>query len=89
MEVVGPGSDFNSNGKEKFIFSEPTKRKVVQKEFKTENGYKCGIVLEETIEASLTLRLNNKCIVKIKEFRSMIVPDTTEDTGETFDISLI
>ncbi|AEK74160.1 hypothetical protein Rh054_00700 [Rickettsia conorii subsp. heilongjiangensis 054] len=89
IEVVGPGSDFNSNGKEKFIFSEPTKRKVVQKEFKTENGYKCGIVLEETIEASLTLRLNNKCIVKIKEFRSMIVPDTTEDTGETFDISLI
>lgn len=46
-------------------------------------------MLEETIEASLTLRLNNKCIVKIKEFRSMIVPDTTEDTGDTFDISLI
>nr|WP_016917586.1 Sca4 family protein [Rickettsia honei] len=41
--------------------------------------------MEETIEASL--RLNNKRIVKIKEFRSMIVPD--EDTGETFDISLI
>ncbi|WP_234943911.1 MAG: hypothetical protein QFX12_04280 [Rickettsia africae] len=53
---------FNSTGKEKFIFSEPTKLKVVQKEFKTENGYKCGIVLEETIEASLTLRLNNKRI---------------------------
>ncbi|WP_236609750.1 hypothetical protein [Rickettsia gravesii] len=46
-------------------------------------------MLEETIEASLTLRLNNKRIVKIKEFRSMIVPDTTEDTGEIFDISLI
>ncbi|ABY72068.1 hypothetical protein BTU51_0149 [Rickettsia rickettsii] len=28
-------------------------------------------MLEETIEASLTLRLNNKRIVKIKEFRSM------------------
>ncbi|HJD53822.1 MAG TPA: hypothetical protein LFW11_00190 [Rickettsia endosymbiont of Proechinophthirus fluctus] len=62
---------FNSTGKEKFIFSKPTKRKVVQKAFKTENGYKCGIMLEETIEAFLTLRLNNKRIVKIKEFRSM------------------
>lgn len=89
IEVVGPGSDFNSNGKEKFIFSDPTQRKIIQKEFKTKKGYKCGIALEETIKVSLTLSLNNKRIVKITEFRSIIVPDVTEDREETFDISLI
>lgn len=89
IEVIGPGSDFNRDGKEKFIFSEPTQRKVIQKEFKREDGYKCGIALEEIIETSLMLRLNNKGIVKIKEFRSMILPDTTQDVGGTFELSLI
>ncbi|WP_235364292.1 hypothetical protein [Rickettsia felis] len=89
IEVVGPGSDFNSNGKEKFIFSDPIQRIVIQKELKRDDGYKCGIALEETIETSLMLRLNNKHIVRNKEFRSMILPDTTQDVGGTFELSLI
>ncbi|HJD55671.1 MAG TPA: hypothetical protein LFW21_03330 [Rickettsia endosymbiont of Pyrocoelia pectoralis] len=89
VEVVDRGSDMTRDGKEKFIFSEPTKRNITTKEFKLENGYKCGIVWEETINTSLKVRLNNKLVYHIENFRSVIVPDNTQDTGGTFDLSLI
>lgn len=89
VEVVGPGSDMTRDGKEKFIFSDPTNRNITTKEFKLENGYKCGIVWEETIDTSLKIRLNNKFIYHIEKFRSVIVPDNTQDTGGIFDLSLI
>ncbi|KJW02020.1 hypothetical protein REIP_0019 [Rickettsia endosymbiont of Ixodes pacificus] len=37
----------------------------------------------------MTLRLNNNLVFKFKEFRSVVLPDTTQDTGKTFDISLV
>ncbi|WP_233418955.1 hypothetical protein [Rickettsia tamurae] len=89
VEVLGLSSEFTRDGKEKFIFSEPTERKIVTKEFKLEDGYTCGIAWEEIINTSLTLRLNNNLVFKFKEFRSVVLPDTTQDTGKTFDISLV